>query len=272
MLKFIYLSILLTINIFFSDLYAGGPWVSPKLGGYFEVGGSFTSASTVTDNTYQLYSEFGITKRLSFKGVIPFKQISSPEDVEETSNNAVEFGKLTGLNNIILGLRYQLSQRLPIAVGFDFSLNTFRIKANQGLRTGYESFTLRPVFAIGGSTNTSYYYAQFMPGFSTNNYSADFTFVLEYGGKISPKSYLALYFQGRIPFSNGNFNDTDASAFEFTGFYIDRQNYYVVGPKLSIGLGKNWGISSALFLVIGRPQDGNVISTKIGLYYQLAGK
>ena len=268
-LKYTYTS----IGLFFMPflVLAGGPWASPELGGYFEFGGTFT-LSTLTDNTYQLYSEFGLSKQLSAKAVLPFRQISSPNDIKSISNETVEFGRLNGIGNITLGLKYQVPASIPLSIGLDLSLNTLLENRNLGLRTGYDAYTIRPIFSTGNSSAKNYYYIEIMPGFTTNNYSSDLTLNLEYGGEFAENIYLSLYGQARLAFEDGNFNDADAEAFKLTGFYVDRQRYYIVGPKFAIGLASKWGLSLAFFYINGANQMGTVYSAKLGLYYQLSGK
>lgn len=269
-IKRIYLLVLLSC-LHLGALMAGGPWASPRLGGYFELGSTFTLA-TVTDNTHQLYSEFGLSKRISLKAILPFRQVSTPKDITDISNNTIKEGELSGIGNIIIGLKYQLLVDLPVSIGLDLSLNTLDKKEEVGLRTGYEGYTIRPILAIGNSKGADYYFAEIQPGFTTNNYSGDLTLVGEYGSKIAEKIYLALYTQARLAFSNGTFNASDAASFQKVGFYIDRQQYVTIGPKAAIVMSDKWGISLALFYTRGRAQAGSVYSTKLGLYYNLPGK
>ncbi len=84
------------------QLRAGGPWAAGKKSGYSEIGYSFNLGGWTTENTLQIYSEIGVTKNLSLKGIFPLKFVGTQKD-ETNEFTPLMTGQLAGVGNQTLG-------------------------------------------------------------------------------------------------------------------------------------------------------------------------
>ena len=264
---FLRYSILTCLILIPTLLSAGGPWAEGKGKGFVETGALFNIGTENLDHTYQIYSEFGLIEKLTFKFVLPLKNISSPENIDVSQ---VQKGQLFGVGNVILGLKYEFfKKKIVLSAGLDTELRTISAFDDFGLRTGYEKYTFRPNFSVGWGIDNVYAYGEIRPGFSTNSYGHDINFVSEIGGKVDENVWLAAYFEIKGVFNNGNFNDNDAEAYQLTGYFQDRQNFYSLGVKFSAILYQGFGLNAGLFYGKGvnQPDGGGAVAIKVGLFY-----
>ncbi len=264
----------ITLLLFSLNTFAGGPWAEGKFKGYAEISGSFTLLTTTRDNTYQTYLEFGLTDKITFKGILPFKYVKSQEDIDDFSGDLLSSTSLWGIGNILVGLKYQLPiEKIPFSIGFDTELGTLKTENNQGLRTAYNTYTFIPNISLGMGWDNKYAFVELRPGFRINNFSHYISIVGEFGGKLKDMIWVSLYAELRNSFKNGSFNDIedlslgDDSPFNLTGFYRDRQGWFNFGPKLAIELKKGFGINAAALYSLGMANGGEAVSVKAGVYY-----
>ncbi len=253
-------------------LNAGGPWSEGQWKGFTEVSALFSIATTTTDNTYQVYSELGLTDNLTMKFILPLKQIKSPSNLDPTLG--VPKSSLFGPGNIVLGAKYKVYDDLfLLSLGADVEFPGVKRTDVAGLRTGYDKYSFRPVVSIGKGFNNSYAYAELKPGFNTNNYSHEMGAVAEFGGKVEDILWLAGYMEYRGTFGDRGFNETDEDAYISTGFFRDQQRFLTLGLKVSVEVTDEFGISGGAFYGVSlnngvtASTGGSVVSAKVGLYY-----
>ena len=269
MIKSFFFSYLICFPIL---LRAGGPWSEGQWKGFAEVSSLFSIATTTTDNTYQLYSELGLSDEFTVKFIFPLKQIKSPSDMEE--NTGIPQGSLFGPGNIVFGMKYKVYEDLfLLSLGADLEFPGAKRKDDVGLRSGFDKYSLRPIVSIGKGFDKSYAHAEFKPAFNTNNYSHEMGVVAEVGGQLEEILWLAGYIEYRGTIGNRGFNETDEEAYSFTGFFRDQQRFLTLGLKISVDITQGFGISGGAFYGIGfqngtnAPNGGSVVSAKAGLYY-----
>ncbi len=244
---------------------AGGPWAEGKKKGYVEASSLFTIGSTVTDHTHQIYAEIGVLEKLSLKTIIPFKYISTPEDL---GPDFIQ-GSLFGISNVLLGAKYEVFKKKAVmSVGLDVSFQTIKENDQLGMRSGFKKFTFIPIYSIGFGMEKFYTYAEIKPGFSTNGFGHEFGLVYELGGKVDENIWLGLYSELKVVYDNGSFNDTDVSTYQSLGSFIDGSDFFTVGGKFSAILVAGFGVNAAVFYgtsVSG--SGGGAASVKVGLFY-----
>jgi hypothetical protein len=248
-------------------VFAGGPWAEGKGKGYVEASSLFAVATTTMDHTYQIYAEVGVTEKFTLKTILPFKYISTPDDIDMMQ---FEPGKLFGVSNFVLGGKYEVyKKKVVMSAGLDVEMKTVKSNDALGLRTGYEKFTIRPIYSVGFGMEKVYTYSEFRPGFSTNGYGHDINLIAEVGGKVDENVWIAGYLEYKGVFKNGNFNDTDEIAYSATGYFRDEQNFFTAGVKLAAYLHKGFGLNGAVFYGRGvtTAGGGSSIAVKAGVFY-----
>ncbi|MEZ5003807.1 MAG: hypothetical protein R2730_12315 [Chitinophagales bacterium] len=259
--------LLIVLMTGFLSAKAGGPWAEGQGKGYVETSALFAVATNTKDHTYQLYAEIGWLEKLTFKAIVPLKNISTPDDLDP---QMFEQGSLLGIGNITLGLKYEVMKKKAVmSVGFDTELKTLRSNNALGLRTGYQKYTFRPIYSVGFGIEKLYTYGELKPGFSTNGFGHDVNIVAEVGGKVDENIWLAGYFEMKGVFKNGDFNNNDPVVFASTGFYRDRQNFFTAGIKIAATLVKGFGMNGAVFYGtnVTQSEGGGSIAVKAGIYY-----
>lgn len=255
------------ISMLSHPVMAGGPWAEGKGKGYAELSALFNITKDNKDHIYQLYSEVGVTDKLTAKLILPFRLLSSPSSFDP---NVVTIGQVFGISNPTIGLKYEFfKEKVVLSAGMDVEFGLIKTFDEGGLRTGFERYTFKPVFAVGWGIEKLYTYAEVIPGFSTNGFGHEMGFVAELGGKIDEQIWLAAYFQIRGVFKNGDYNLTDGPTYMLTGYFRDRQNFYSVGVKFSAILFKGFGLNLGGFYGSSVSQTGGtgLFSFKAGLFY-----
>lgn len=250
-----------------TNIFAGGPWAEGKGKGYVETSALFAVATTTQDHTYQIYAEVGVTEKFTLKLIVPFKYISSPNDIDVTR---FEKGKLFGIGNMVIGGKYEFyKKKFLMSAGLDLELGIIKKDDELGLRTGYEKYTIRPVYSIGYGIEKLYTYGEIKPGFSTNGFGHDINLIAEVGGKVDDNVWLAGYFEFKGVFKNGDFNDNELPSYSATGFYRDQQNFLTIGVKLAAYLYNGFGLNGAAFYGKGvtTAGGGSSIAVKAGIFY-----
>lgn len=265
-LKYITLILIIGLSTWKST-HAGGPWAEGKGKGFVELSFLSPIRSSAQDLTFQLYSEIGVTEKITLKAVLPFKSVGSPDNI-----NTMKFdkGNLFGISNIVIGAKYQiLKKKVVLSAGFDAELKTVKSNDELGLRTGFEKYTFRPIVSVGFGMDKFYTYAELKPGFSTSNHGHELNAVAELGGEVSKDIWLAAYFEYRGVIKEGSFNSFDPEAYANTGFFRDGLRFFTAGAKFSAKLYKDFGVSLGMFYGTSVSQSGagGLFSLKGGFFY-----
>jgi hypothetical protein len=275
------------ITILYSQLQAQGPWASGKGHGFAQLSFSSINYSDIynrngdvipvsrnnSDNTIQLYTETGLSKKITAKLVVPVtiaayskNQLSPAAGPEKASN--------TGLGNITGGIKYtQQFKHWLIAPGLDISLPASKPKSSAGLRNGYENFTILPNVSTGVSGKKWYSYLRLSYGITTNGYNDYAGINAEGGYKIIPSLWLSLVADMRLTTSAaGTFGKAERMAYpnyNYTNFYVDDQEFIGMGMKAAFQFPKSkTGISAGVYGAAGGRNVAAAPSVSAGVFFK----
>lgn len=226
--------------LFSQTIFAQGPWTREKGSAYVQIGATslqydkqkFNGKQVdllvdISDVTTQLYSEYGISKKLEVQLILPFKFVS------KTGKKAGSFpdGSLSGLGNITLGLKYKLfDSDWKISGGLQYTANSISKNAAKGLSTGFNANTILPYISAGSSSGKWYYFGNLGYGYMDNQYSDFLKFGVEVGFNFIEKGHVMLVSDNRIIISKENAFIKDS--FQWNS-YLDRQSFSAVGLKVN---------------------------------------
>lgn len=242
------LSLIISLNSF-----GQSPWVKSVNEGYFQLGYTYYQYNkvinegldsitdlkrSITDQTAQLYFEYGILNRLTITGDIPFKLMQSGSALLEAPkdpypNDTVSAGNLNHLGNVFLSAKYALLQdKFPLAlqIGF-YSPGTYSDKT--GLRTGYDCWSIEPRISLGQGFNKFYYQASAGYQYKSNHYSNNFLLNAEGGRKFAIKQsflWLMIGLDIKLAITEEHYDDKKSI---HTATY--RNNEEHLGPAVKIG-------------------------------------
>lgn len=253
MKKIIYLLFLTS-----TTLYAGGPWANGKGHGYAQVGislnyyhsifsanGKTSLNRAVHDNTYQLYSEYGLTNKLSLIGFIPFKSLRTSEPPIGNPQNLLPAGSLNAFGNISVAGKYTFfDKNVHLAGQLLVETNTHSLKNQIGLRTGYSAWALVPSFLAGASSNKFYGFLNAGYAFRSNGYSEEVRADIEVGYQPAKQLWIALVFNNKFSMKNGAVAEGNVTQ---TAMYVNNQMYSAFGLKLAKGIGDKYGINVSAY-------------------------
>ncbi|WP_341220180.1 hypothetical protein [Polaribacter atrinae] len=240
-----FLFLFLTISAF-----SQGPWTQEK--GKFYTQLSFSTIPSydkffgdpdysingeITDNTIQIYGEYGITDNTTLIVNLPFKLISidnlnyidpAVNCIGDCSENINE--NKTSIGNIEIGVKHNFYKKDWLLSGqLSVEANTSSFDENSGIRTGYDAFTFSPLFLAGKSFSNSYLQSYIGAKIRTNNYSSNFKFGGEYGYKVFKNIWIIGFLDLEKSFENGDIELPNIN--RITSLYVNNQEYGVVGLK-----------------------------------------
>ncbi|PQJ68734.1 hypothetical protein [Polaribacter butkevichii] len=264
--------------------FSQGPWTQEKgkfytqfsfttIPSYSEVFGDpdYTINGEITDNTFQLYGEYGISDKttlivnLPYK-LINFKKISTINCVTTPCPGILDKTyKESTLGNIEVGVKHNFYKKDWLLSGqFSVEANTGSFNENTSIRTGYDAFTFTPLFLAGKSFKKSYLQTFIGTKIRTNNYSSNFKIGGEYGGKISKHIWLIGFLDIEKSFKNGD-NDLQNSN-SATALYVNDQEYGVVGVKAIGEFSDNFGVTASLPAAFFGNNVAKQVALSLGIY------
>ena len=231
--------------LFTTTLFSQGAWTKSKnevytqlsyysIGGYSGIYGDpgYQSERKLTDNTIQLYAEYGASDKTTFIFSLPIKLVKS-EDIVDATNFAMPLtseGSETALGNVVLGVKHRLHQGNWVVSGqLNLGLNTGQFFEDSGLRTGFDAYTISPKINVGRSFGK--FFAQGSTGVDirTNGYSSNFVLDLELGAQPFKKFWAIAFLSSSTSFENG---DVVLPATNLaTALYINDQEFTAYGLK-----------------------------------------
>lgn len=230
---------------------------------------TYITSRDITDNTIQLYGEYGLNDNLTILANIPIKSIST---ANETANSTfpltIEETSTTALGNVQVGFRYKiLDSKFVLSSQLNLEANSGTFDNNSGIRTGYDAWTFTPTINLGrGFSN---YYYQVFTGFDirTNSYSSNFKIGGEIGLTSIKKLTLILFLDIIESLDNGSIIEP-VSSLE-TALYINNQEYTAYGLKALYEITPDFGVLAGF----GGAFSGNNVAKQaalnIGLFYKL---
>lgn len=241
-----------------SNQLVGQAWTRAQGGGYAQLGLSTITYNSlygdgdvddimlnreVSDRTFQIYGEYGLTDKLTISTSIPIKILETNEMLEPTSffPNPLENGELTALGNVSLAGIYKLPQtkNWVATAKMRLDMNTTSYEAETGLRTGYDAWGFAP--SLNGGYGSRYFFATSELGINlrTNNYSHQFFANFQAGLNINQIVFLISTLEILQSFENGNFDDGNAIQ---TGLYLNDIQFIAFVNKIGVFPIKNLGL------------------------------
>jgi hypothetical protein len=219
----------------------------------------------ISDNTIQLYGEYGLSDKTTLIVNLPFKLISINNFVNPfidcAGDCSQDFNK-TALGNLEIGIKHNFYKKDWILSGqFSIEANTGVYDANSGIRTGYDAYTFTPLFLAGRSYGKTYFQSFIGANIRTNDYSSNFKIGGEVGRKINKHIWLIGFVDIVKSFKNGNIVLPVENA--FTGLYVNDQDYGAFGFK---GIGEitdKFGVTAGL----GGAFFGNNVPKQVALNF-----
>lgn len=259
-------------------LFAQSPWTQEKgkfytqlsfstISNYDEIFGDpeYHTDREVTDNTLQLYGEYGLTAKTTLLLNLPVKFIKTGDIMSGTP--FTQGNSVSAIGNIGFGIKHQFYKKKWIVSGqLNVEANTGTFNNPSGIRTGQDAWTLTPTINIGRSFDK--FYIQAFTGFDlkTNDYSNNF----KIGGEIGTKVHSRIWLVGFLDIVN-SFNDGDVNlpiSNLGTALYVNNQEYTAVGLKAIGEFNKSFGG----VLSFGGAFSGNNVAKQaaltIGVYHK----
>lgn len=220
----------------------------------------------VTDNTLQLYGEYGLTDKSTLLLSVPLK-FNETGNLTNTGTQFTTADSQTALGNIEIGFRQQLyNKKWVISSQLNIEANTSSYDNATGIRTGYEAWTFTPTISVGRSFN--WVYAQAFTGVNlrTNNYSSNLRFGAELGIKPVKPIWVIAFIDVVKSFENG---DTELPLNNaLTALYVNDQEYFAYGLKGIGEITKKFGAT----IGFGGAFSGNNVAKKaavtFGVYHK----
>lgn len=224
--------------------YSQSPWTKKKneafvnvsfttISNYNEIFGNpdYKTAGTLTDQTYQLYGEYGLTDKTTIVAAIPYKNIVNSNLVNPClMAPCAEFSNTeTNLGNISIGVKQQVyAKDWVIAAQLLTEINSSASSGN-GLRTGFDAWTFTPQILAGKGFGQNFVQLQMGLDIRTNNYSENFKIGGEFGRKILKNIWLIAFVDVVKSFENG---DVQLPAQNIDrALFVNNQEYGAYGLK-----------------------------------------
>lgn len=254
-------------------LLAQSPWTQEKgkfytqlsfttISNYDEVFGDpdYSTDREITDNTLQLYGEYGLSNTTTLIVNLPVKFISTGDAVGGNAFLAEESKSAFG--NVSVGLRHQFYKKKWIISGqLNVEANTGTFEAASGIRTGRDAWTFTPTINFGRSFDSFYIQAFTGVDLMTNNYSNNF----KIGGEIGTKVHSKIWLVGFVDIVS-SFNDGDIAipiANLATALYVNNQEYGAFGLKAIGEINDSFGG----ILTFGGAFSGNNVAKQAALTF-----
>ncbi len=240
----------------------------PEYGGIYS-DESYVPSRLITDNTIQLYAEYGLSDKLTLIGSVPIKAIKTGETTaNSTFPLTINEKSKTTLGNITLGLKHKIYDAKFVVSGqLNIALNTSSFDNASGIRSGYDAYTFTPTLNIG--RGYSKYYIQGFTGFDirTNGYSSNFKIGGEAGFTGIKNIVLVGFLDYVKSFENGTIT-LPASSLE-TGLYINDQEYAAIGLKGLYNFTPNFGITAGMNGALSANNVPRKMAMSAGVFYKL---
>lgn len=240
---------ILLFSVFFLPFLASAqsPWARNKAGFYIQASYNFIPTygslfgkdgediildHEVTERQFQLYGEFGITKRTTLVATIPYvSNVRGADNPDSPWLFAIETtGKINGLGNVNVAVRHQflmgkIAVAGTLAVGLPAAAD---YKPYSDLRTGYPALTIHPTVNAGIGLKKAYAFAFAGYGYRNKGYSHFLHFGAEAGLHAGP-IWIAAFSDIVNSLRNGDQHLAPLDA--RTGLYTNDQGWLSIGFK-----------------------------------------
>ena len=263
--------------------FAGGPWLSQKKSGFFQIQstlpvGAYSNLFLANNNNlelkrnaldynFQAYIEYGLTDKINLISTLPYKHISTGDTLDNLSNSTpLSKGSLSWFSNYKLALKYRLSnKKLKAAISVQSSFNTVKKDLDKGLITGFASNSIGLYTHIGMSflKGKMYSFIEGGANITSNDFSDYYEIHYELGYQIKPSFWAVLTFDLKESFNNGSYVNQNLRQ---TGFYTNDQEYFAYGVKLAYELKSKVGFTFASFGAFSGNYVAKISTFSVGIY------
>ena len=244
----------LPIFLFTITLFSQGAWTKSKneayvqlsyfnIAGYSNIYGSpdYRTEREITDNTVQLFGEYGLSEKTTLLLSLPIKMIKTGDVVLDGVTPLTAEGSKTTFGNLTFGVKHQLYNKKWVISGqFNIEANTGTFYPELGIRSGYDTWTLAPKLNIG--RGFGHFFVQGTTGVDIrfNDYSSNFNFGIEVGAKPIKPLWLIAFFDISTSFENGDVLLPASNL--VTGLYVNDQEYTAYGLKAIVEITEKFGV------------------------------
>lgn len=263
------------------SLFSQSPWTKKKgkfytqlsfttIQGYDTLFGNpeYNTERKTTDNTLQFYGEYGLSDKTTLIVNLPFKLIKTNELVSLAAiPSFTSKGEKSALGNIGIGIKHNFYNKNWLISGqVSVEANTSSFDNVTGIRTGYDTWTITPLFLAGKSYGKTYLQGFIGANVKTNKYSSSFKIGGEIGRKITKNIWLVGYINVVKSFKNGTIILPDSNL--ATGLYVNDQEFGGFGLKVIGEFTEKFGITAGFggaFFATNLPKQA---ALSFGMYHK----
>ena len=243
-----------------ASTHAQSPWVRSKAGFYLQAAWqtipryeSLYSPTEkeqpldrrLTENTFQLYGEYGITRHTTVVVSVPYRLQKAGDFLHNTTQPLTLAGSLNDLGNVSLGFRQAILRgNWPLTGSLRVDLPANFYADGAGLRTGYPALTVLPMLSTGNGFAKSYWFAYAGYALRTRNYNAYTDAGVEAGYHFR-KVWAIAFSELVLPTPSHKEPDLDANN-RRTGLYVNNQGYWSLGLKGIFEIHRFWGLTASV--------------------------
>jgi hypothetical protein len=260
-------------------LSAQSPWVRSRAGAYAQAAWHFIPAyksifdangndrtleRNLSENTFQLYGEYGLSKRLTGVVNLPFRYVSADKSTQSSTQTAS--GYVANVGNISVALRYGILQKsVPVSFTLRVDAPASAYNNPSGLRTGYNAYTVLPMLSAGMGFGRAYAFAYAGYAYRSNGYSHYINAGAE-GGIKTGRFWIIAFSEWVYSLENGDIK-LPANNLE-TSLFVNDQGYLSVGFKGIYSINRFLGV---VLSTAGAVQAYNVPKSPglgLGVYFK----
>lgn len=272
--------VVLLISLGIGSLSAQSAWTKKKgeaftqvsfstISDYNKIYGNpdYSTERSITDNTLQVYAEYGLTDKITLIANVPFKLIKTGDLATPTAAPITIADTESGLGNIQLGVKHLIHNKNWVISGqLNVEANTASFNEDSGIRTGYDAWSFIPTINVGRGFDKFYIQAFTGLNVKTNDYSSSF----KVGGEIGKKFFDRIWLVGFIDVLKSFENKTPSLPVSnlLTALYVNDQEYSGYGLKALGKVTESFGVTVGLG---GAFSGNNVARTQalsFGLYHE----
>lgn len=250
-----YFLLFVLISLLPCAMSAQSPWPRSKAGFYIQAAwhfiptyeGLFSPVSEefpldreLSEGTFQMYGEYGITRKTTLSASLPVRFSKAGKFLGNFATPETSEGSQRGLGNVSLGVRRAILEgniRLTASLRFDLPVDHYDDAT--GLSNGYNAWTVLPMLSTGMGFGRSYWFAYAGYGFRTNEFSHFLDLGVE-GGFRFKKVWLIGFSEWMHSLENGAVELPFHN--RLTGLYVNDQGWWSIGVKSIFEFNRFWGI------------------------------
>lgn len=241
----------------------------PKYSTIFnQKGADLNTSRAISDQTLQLYAEYGLSANITLITVVPFKRLTASTTVAETTFPlTINEGELNTLGNVSIAIRRKIKHtKFALATQLQVDMPTVKYDSSTGLRSGIDAYSFIPSFALGKGKENLFFQSSFGFILRTNSYSNGLFFNLEGGKKYYNQLWVVPFINIVDSFADGNVKEPIQNFETFSN--LDRAQYGGFGIKLIEEIKPNFGITAAVGGAFFAHLEAKQLSLNVGAYYK----